>query len=402
MTTNPISGPSTAAKRRRRPFAALWAVLTLAGVLAGCDKADIEAALNPKPATTTTTTTPVRKHQNRAPSTSVPSASPTTVLDVGTPAPTSPSPTSPGPTSPTPTTPGATTPPTTAPATNPGTGCSAVPSRCGYPDATNSGVPAGTTLKRVPEDISSGPGWTVDPRGWIQVDTAGTVIDGITTKLSVEIFANNVTVKNSVIQVGFDDWAVAVRHVAGAVVDHNTLRATNGTSQRGMVGVKTIYGDERNTTVTANNISNFSNGVQIYSGLIQDNYIHDMGYVSGDHVNGTTSNGGVTDQLNILHNTVFNQYGQTDAISLFEDFGVEANRRIENNLVAGGGYTIYGGANPGGSQTSNIKITGNRFSRMFFPNSGSYGPATAFDRNGPGNVWSGNLWDDTGATLPAP
>ena len=67
----------------------------------------------------------------------------------------------------------------------------------------------------------------------------------------------------------------------------------------------------------------------------------------GDHLNGTTSNGSTT-PLAIIHNTIFNAHGQTDAISLFEDFGTEANREISDNLVAGGGYTIYGGQNPGG------------------------------------------------------
>jgi hypothetical protein len=81
---------------------------------------------------------------------------------------------------------------------------------------------------------------------------------------------------------------------------------------------------------------------------------------------------------------VFNSQPQTDAISLFQDFGTQTNRVIDNNLVAGGGYTIYGGANPGGAQTSNIRITNNRFSRIYFPRGGYYGHATAFDPSGPG------------------
>ncbi len=31
---------------------------------------------------------------------------------------------------------------------------------------------------------------------------------------------------------------------------------------------------------------------------------------------------------------------QTDAIGLFEDFGVQANRIIRGNLLAGGSYTL--------------------------------------------------------------
>jgi hypothetical protein len=55
------------------------------------------------------------------------------------------------------------------------------------------------------------------------------------------------------------------------------------------------------------------------------------------------------------------------------------------------GYAIDGGANSGGKQTSNIKITNNRFSRLYFPQCGYYGPFTAFDSSGPGNAWSGMI-----------
>ena len=35
------------------------------------------------------------------------------------------------------------------------TNCAATPSNCGYPDAANTGVPAGTTLKSVPGQVIS-------------------------------------------------------------------------------------------------------------------------------------------------------------------------------------------------------------------------------------------------------
>jgi hypothetical protein len=103
--------------------------------------------------------------------------------------------------------------------------------------------------------------------------------------------------------------------------------------------------------------------------------------------------------LTIRHNTVFNEFGQTDAISLFEDFGQQKDCLIENNLVAGGGYTIYGGQNTGGIPVTNIIIRNNRFSTRFFPQSGSYGPVTALGAASGGNVWSGNVWHETGLPL---
>ena len=123
-----------------------------------------------------------------------------------------------------------------------------------------------------------------------------------------------------------------------------------------------------------------------------------MGLESGDHINGVTSNG-ATGQLTIRDNTILNQFDQTDAIGLFQDFGVEANRLITGNLLAGGGYTIYGGDNEQFGVTSNIKITNNRFSDIYFPAAGAYGPLAYFDAQGVGNEWSGNYWDHTGSPV---
>ncbi len=41
----------------------------------------------------------------------------------------------------------------------------------------------------------------------------------------------------------------------------------------------------------------------------------------------------------------------------------------------------------------------NRFARIFYSRGGYYGPATAHNSKGSGNVWSNNFWDDTGAAV---
>ena len=121
--------------------------------------------------------------------------------------------------------------------------------------------------------------------------------------------------------------------------------------------------------------------------------------VSTDHVNGSPPTA-MTDPLLIQHNTMLNSYGQTDAIGLFQDFTVVSNVTINDNLLAGGGYTIYGGMGSHG-QSSNIMVTNNVFSTMYYPQGGHYGPATAFDPTASGNVWSGNAWTN-GKTIPSP
>ncbi len=277
-------------------------------------------------------------------------------------------------------------------------GCVGNPSGCGYPDASTTGVPAGTALRSVPGQVSSGPGWSFSG-GTLSVTGTGAVLQGLAVNGSIDVSASNVVIsKVRVVQTG-ESWGIGLRHTKNVTIQDSEISSPAASGgDRLLVGIKDVYGDASGTKVLRTDVWHASTGVQIHAGLIQDSYIHDPGYASGDHLNGITSNGSFGETLTIEHNTVLNSYGQTDAISLFEDFSVQANRVIDNNLVAGGGYTIYGGANPGGKATSNIKITNNRFSRMYFPDGGSYGPYTAY-ASGSGNTWSGNVWDDTGKAV---
>ncbi len=280
--------------------------------------------------------------------------------------------------------------------------CAASPSSCGYPDAGNTGVPAGTTLKTVPGQVSSGPGWHYDSRGWVQVDGNGANLTGLYIPYGVNIAANNVTLSNDkIVSGGPNAIAVGLRHTSGVTISHDTITGLNAGSGRMMAGVKDVYGDSAGLTVTADNFALYENGVQLETGMVRDNYIHDPGYITGDHTNGIMSNGG-TAPLTITHNTVLNNRSQTDAIALFEDFGTQANRTVTGNLLAGGSYTIYGGATKTALPTSNIVITGNRIATSYFPAGGSNGPAAYFDSAGTGNTWTGNTWDSTGQTIPAP
>ena len=282
--------------------------------------------------------------------------------------------------------------------------CGPSPHACGYPDATNTGVPKGMALKSVPGQVSSGPGWSWSDGG-VNITAARTVFEGFAVKGAINVMASGVTVKNvSISNFGDDiggDGVNLVNNPDDVTIEHTDISSPYGTHGfKGIfAGIKDIQGNAHGTRVLANNIADASTGVQIYAGLIRDNYIHDVSFAdSGSHLNGTTSNGS-TVPLRIVHNTVFNPNDQTDAISLFEDFGVEANVVINNNLVAGGGYAIYGGQNPGGPRAYNIRITNNRFSTIYYPQCGSFGYIAAFDASGPGNVWSGNVWDNTGAPV---
>ena len=273
----------------------------------------------------------------------------------------------------------------------------------GFPSGTNTGVQAGTVLKNVPGQVSSGPGWTWNPAGggYADVTGNGANLSGLRIPGNVDVSGNNVTLNNVSITVsgGGDTYGVDLRHTANVTIEHSSIQGTDLTTGRLGEGIKDVYGDATGTKVLNNNIQKTDTAVQIFQGTIQGNYIHNLGMIPTDHVNGITTNGD-THPLLIQNNTILNKFGQTDAIGLFQDFSVVSNVTINDNLLAGGGYSLYGGEGSQG-QSSNIKVTNNQFSTMYFKNGGAYGPVAYFDNQGPGNTWTGNTWT-TGATVPEP
>jgi hypothetical protein len=284
------------------------------------------------------------------------------------------------------------------------TNCATAPSNCSYPDPSNTGVPAGTTLTSVPAQVSSGPGWSFNAAGGtVVVNVKGTVLSGLYIPYNLVINASNVIVKNVKV-VTNANFGISLTHTTGVTIENSTISGQNSTTGRLGSAIDDVYGDSTGMVIKDNNISAFKTAIQISTGLAEGNYIHDPGYVAGDHTNGFYVNGG-TQPLTIEGNTIFDSLGQTDAINL--DAGIPgpsapvANKTIKNNFLAGGAYTIYGG-DASGSPTSNIIITGNRFGQNYYPKSGQYGPVSYYDPKGTGNTWSGNSWDTTGQALSSP
>lgn len=253
-------------------------------------------------------------------------------------------------------------------------------------------MPAGTTLRAVPAQVSSGPGWHFDRRGFVQVDGNGAVLRDLYIPYNVNVTASNVTIADDRIKVAGNSFGVSLRHTSDVTIENCDISSPFSGPKRLMDGVKDIYGDSTGLRVLRNDIAHTGTGVHVESGLIEGNYIHAMGYRKGDHVNGVTSDGGNTSPLVVRHNTIFVHRAQTDAVSLFETLGAQANRLIADNLLAGGGYTIYGGRNHGGPPTHNIRIVGNLISRVFYPHGGYYGQVATFNPKGRGNAWRSNAW----------
>lgn len=265
------------------------------------------------------------------------------------------------------------------------TDCAPHPGACGFPDARNTGVKHGTQLRVIRHSI------TLDRDG---ATLKNAVVHGVIT-----IAADHVTVRNVRVVVNGETWAIGLVHTRAATIVHVEI-APAPDARRLLVGIKDVYGDAHGTRILKSDVAGASTGVQTHEGLVRDNYVHALRMRPGDHVNGFTSNGS-TEPLRIEHNTILNRFDQTDAIGLFQDFGLEANRTIKDNLLAGGDYPLYAGSGDAG-HTHNIVVVGNHFSRIYADRGGTYGPVAYYDGDGAHNRWSGNIWDESGAPVGAP
>ena len=280
--------------------------------------------------------------------------------------------------------------------------CQALPSACGYPDATNSGVPAGQTLLAVPAQVAKGPGWAYNAKtNEVDVTGAGAVLAGLSFTCYVNVEADNVTLNGDSITTD-NYWGVALRHTTGATVENSTITGMDATTGEVGSAIDDVYGDSTAMVVKNNNISWFKTAIQISTGLISGNYIHNPGFVTGDHTNGILDIG-TTQPLTITANTILDSLSQTDAISLDATLTGQAiaNKTVTGNLIAGGSYPLYGGT-VRGATISHMTITGNRFGQGFYTLSGQYGPVAYYTTTGTANTWTGNTYDTTGTTIPAP
>jgi hypothetical protein len=299
--------------------------------------------------------------------------------------------------------------------------CMPNPSSCGYPDITNTGPRVGiSAMRRIPQDVTSGPGWVWDTTyHFVRLDGRGLAPGSTITferfivNAEVDINTNQHFVRmrdNMILNTG-DSWGIMLRQAGNisprinVVINNNEIGSPSSSHLRLSAGIKSYDGSERNTIIQNNRIHGTTDGIHIECGTIRNNYIYDLKMIDGDHVDGIQSDGGATCQLNITHNTVINPFNQTGAINIGEAFGAQRNRLISDNLIAGGGYSLYAGYT--GAMvplvpTSNIKILNNRFSNLVWPKLGYWGPAAGWYSRDTSNVWSGNVRDDNGQVVRAP
>lgn len=274
--------------------------------------------------------------------------------------------------------------------------CIVTPSYCGYPDETNTGVPVGTTLQEVPEDITEGGEcwwWRAD-LGQVMMDDPGCILENVVVHGQVIVRDASQIIRN--VRIETDDlngvrcgWSGDVAHTAGNCVgllieDTEIVGVSEFDCQEGM--------SSGNYTARRLYIHNCQDGFKAGSNtLIEDSYVNDLlFYGEGSE---TTHNDGIqtlgSQNVTIRHNTIkiSDTTGANACIQFNNADGNNSNWLIENNLFDGGGYVFN--ASP---TVADAVVRNNRFTYGH-----SYGIATSgilVDA-----LWSGNYFDDDGSML---
>ena len=270
-----------------------------------------------------------------------------------------------------------------------------------WPDETNTGVTPGTVL-------------TPGLQRTISVDN--TIVEGeriIATTFTqycggLTIKAKNVIVRNCWITSSFGitetvNGTGVIKVLPGATVtiEHCTLDGDNRTHAG-------IWHQGASITVKANNISKVNDGFFVwYSNnfLLEDNYIHDLSdQPSNGHIDGFQTCGAKNGVLR--HNSILISQGQNAAVNVDNGNGDTDNILIENNLMAGAGFTAYAhDSNPsnasptGGYSTTNVRFINNAFSTRYYSIVGFWG--VWFPRGRPTDKWirMGNYVVETGENI---
>ena len=258
----------------------------------------------------------------------------------------------------------------------------------GFPDASNTGVPAGVALSNY-----TGP---------CTITAASTVISGKLIGCDLIIKAANVSVTDSRIN------GRLLSNTSGASVTVQDSEI-NGGNQETFPSVS-----YQNLTLRRVEVTGGQHSVQCSANCtVADSWLHNqyIGAGSTGHVNAFISNGGSGFTLthNTLHCTVQptgTGGGCTADASLFGDFGSISNAKFDGNLFkansTGAGYCLQAGYNPGKSfpNPTGVVITNNVFERGTNGKCGIYGAVTAFKADAPGDVWSGNTFDNGAVIKP--
>jgi hypothetical protein len=261
----------------------------------------------------------------------------------------------------------------------------------GKPGPGNTGVPAGTKLTVV--------------NGNQEFSKDGQVVDGLDIHGFVQITGKNVTIRNSIVRgapVPQKNASVLwVRRDTGASATIQDSEIAPAYTSPYLDGVWAI-----NATMIRMNIHGAVDGVKAFDNVtLQDSWVHDLSWFASDpnQGGGETHNDTVQTyegnrHIVLRHNTLYPGPKGNAAWQVTQDGGsVATDLHVENNWLDGGGCTLNFAHKGGPTPMTGIYVVGNRFGRLSqFQCPILVSTQTVLSQN------SGNVWDDSGQTIPKP
>jgi hypothetical protein len=229
-----------------------------------------------------------------------------------------------------------------------------------FPNAGNTGVPAGLKLKPM--------------KGELIIRENNSVVEGIDLVGKLVVNANNVTIRKSRITApanlpnkGRDEFTV----VHQGTSSRNLILEDCEVDGSGLVYRAIMAGN--GLTVNRCELRNIGHGVEVGDNYtVRNTWIHSTTDGPDDdwHVDGIISSVGINGLIE--HNTIVLTGGSlTGAVSVGSSLGRIDNVIIRNNLLAGGNYTVY--VQDQGHPATRIQVLDNRFSTMVNRKVGVYG-----------------------------
>jgi hypothetical protein len=271
--------------------------------------------------------------------------------------------------------------------------CFAEPHACGYPDATNTGVPKGTELKEM-GDVTLHGGDTLsdaDVTGTVTVDGPGATIE------DSKIHATGGGSGSTAIQLEKDasDFTLIRSEVTGNGSKTNAPES-NVWNHYGNPGFRVVDSYLHGVP------DNIEGGVSIRDSYVVVDAEYPEAHSENIYLCGSYAN--------VQHSTLYNESDETSLIFGDGICGKGNKVTVENSLLAGGGYMLQPNSK---GVSAPVKIVDNRIGRCdtkthqdsgggyvcdggtdnegFWPRGGHYGIATELGHEA---RWWNNVWDD--------
>jgi hypothetical protein len=278
-------------------------------------------------------------------------------------------------------------------------GANSCPAFPAFPDASCTGVPAGTAL-------------TVKT-GNQTINTAGTVVSGWNVQGKIIVNADNVTIKNSIVH---GPAAGGCSNGAGIELNgqNDVVQDTEVLLDHPTACLDGIWMSGNFETLTRVNVHGGTDGVKAggdpgaHDYTVQDSYIHGMRWDPNDPNQGNTEthNDGVQSWAGTLNETL--RHNRIDLSTTLDSGGQLAsnaawqsgtsNARVENNYLDGGGCTLNFASSENTLQNPQtpIYINNNHFGRI----RGFNGCVVLINNQCVMNQYNGNVYDDTLQPVP--